>query len=124
MTLAQIEPKKRSFRKNTKQLEGIEKIEEKPKNVENLSTKNAAGIVMCENEQIKVLQRMVQRLNMELGKYQKQGHILDNDIKGNDQKMSNLHHLAPLVIAYDEEIQEKDEIIAEYEEKLYQMKLQ
>ena len=41
-----------------------------------------------------------------------------------DDLDGNLIKLGPLIVAYDEELCEKDEIIAEYETQLYNLKIQ
>ena len=71
---------------------------------------------------------MVHRLNKELSKYQKHGVDVNdlNDAQDFDEKniTNDLTKLGPLIVAYDEELHEKDEIIAEYEKQLYNLKIQ
>ena len=79
------------------------------------------------NEETRMLKLMVHKLNKELSKYQKHG-IDINDLNADedfDEKTTNdLTKLGPLIVAYDEELHEKDEIIAEYEKQLYNLKIQ
>ena len=69
---------------------------------------------------------MVHKLNKELSKYQKHGvDINDLNAEDFDENITNdLTKLGPLIVAYDEELHEKDEIIAEYEKQLYNLKIQ
>ena len=80
-------------------------------------------------EEIQMLKLMVHRLNKELAKHNCKDDIIAKDVtEGNDevdQDLSNdLLKLGPLIVAYDEELCEKDEIIAEYEKQLYHLKIQ
>lgn len=54
---------------------------------------------------------MVRRLNTELSRYQK-NHSEVPEIP------VEMRHLAPLVIAYDEEVREKDEIISKFDSQM------
>jgi hypothetical protein len=66
---------------------------------------------------------MVHRLNFELGKYQRDDKTSLTDLP-DDVQIPNFKNLAPLIVAYDEELAEKDEIIADYERQLFNIKLQ
>jgi hypothetical protein len=66
---------------------------------------------------------MVHRLNFELGKYQRDDETSLTDLP-DDVQIPNFKNLAPLIVAYDEELAEKDEIIADYERQLFNIKLQ
>ena len=65
----------------------------------------------AKDEEIEVLKTMVRRLNTELSRYQKN----DKEIPEIPLEM---RHLAPLVIAYDEEVCEKDEIISRFDSQM------
>ena len=80
-------------------------------------------------EEIRMLKLMVHRLNKELAKQDYKDDIIAKDVTDDieevEQDLSNdLLKLGPLIVAYDEELCEKDEIIAEYEKQLYNLKIQ
>ena len=67
--------------------------------------------------------------NPPLSKYQENQNIQNDNIDELhdtevDDLDGNLIKLGPLIVAYDEELCEKDEIIAEYETQLYNLKIQ
>ena len=78
-------------------------------------------------EEIKVLKTMVHRLNAELSKYQNSSENNSENRESNLPKIEsclNMQQLAPLVVAYEEEVKEKDEIISEYEKQLHHLNSQ
>ena len=79
-------------------------------------------------EEIKVLKTMVHRLNAELSKYQNSSeNHSENRESSNLPKIEsclNMRQLAPLVVAYEEEVKDKDEIISEYEKQLHHLNSQ
>ena len=80
-------------------------------------------------EEIRMLKLMVHRLNKELAKHDYKDDTIAKDVTDDidkvEQDLSNdLLKLGPLIVAYDEELCEKDEIITEYEKQLYNLKIQ
>ena len=69
-------------------------------------------------EELQVLRTMVLKLNMELNKFQGKG---DQELPNNCLDMKKL---APLVVAYEEEMKEKNQIILDYERQLQHLNTQ
>ncbi len=87
------------------------------------------------DREIEVLRRMVHKLNFELSKFQSPTELPDQTLSAlnlaeSDSKSpppawltEDLRYLAPLLVAYDEEIAEKSDIIEEYESQMSMMKV-
>ena len=100
----QAEPR-RSLRKNSG---GSAKKSSNPQEPKKEELKIEVVNDSVKDEEIAVLKTMVRRLNTELSRYQRNSEDIP-------EIPLEMRHLAPLVIAYDEEIREKDEIISQFD---------
>ena len=75
----------------------------------------------AKDEELRVLKAMVHRLNIELSKFQnpEDPQNLESPLElPKIESCLNMKQLAPLVVAYEEEVKEKDEMLISYEKQV------